>query len=358
MLRVGIVGLGRGSSFIGLFNGRPDSCIAAVCDVRQEAREHWAGQLGVPAHASFEELCASEVDAIVVATPPVLHARHCIQAMEAGKHVLSEVPAVWSIEDAQQLVKAVRRTGLKYMFAENMCYFHYLRIMHGMVREGKIGELTYAEAEYIHDLRSLLDRPDGMGGGVEGKPSWRAALPPIYYCTHDLGPVLMMMEDRVVSASGLHTGQRIAPEIGAIDMEVGLFRTAKGNVIKILCGFVVERPGFHWISLYGTKGSLEMDRFAPYEKLKVFLTTGPGQQEALDIPVTMSDPDAPPEATAGGHGTSEYYMVDDFVRCIREDTKPAFDVYDGLDFSLLGLCAHQSAERGGEAVAVPDPREW
>jgi len=358
MLRIGIAGLGRGSSFVGLLNARPDTRVTAVCDVREEAREDWARRLEAKPCASFGELCQAEVDAIVVATPPVLHARHCIQAMEAGKHVLSEVPAVWSLEEGRQLVQAVQRTGMKYMFAENMCYFHYLRTMLKMVREGKIGELTYAEAEYIHDLRGLLNRPDGMGGGVAGKPSWRAALPPIYYCTHDLGPILMMMEDRVVSAGGLHTGGRIAPELGAIDMEVGLFRTAKGNVIKILCGFVVERPGFHWISLYGTKGSLEMDRFAPYEKLKAFFSTGPAQQEVVDIPVTMSDPDAPSEATAGGHGTSEYYMVDDFVRCIRDDTKPAFDVYDALAFSLPGICAHLSAERGGERVEVPEVRGY
>jgi predicted dehydrogenase len=358
MLKIGIVGLGRGSSYVGLVNARADARVTAVCDVREEVRTQWAERLEAQACATMEELCASEVDAIVVATPPVLHAKHCIMAMEAGKHVLSEVPAVWSIEDGRQLVEAVRRTGMKYMFAENMCYFHYLRTMQRMVQEGKIGEIIYAEAEYIHDLRGLLDRPDGMGGGVDGKPSWRAVLPPIHYCSHDLGPILMMMKDRVVSASGLHTGARIAPELGAIDMEVGIFKTAGGAVIKILCGFVVERPGFHWISLYGTRGSLEMDRFAPYEKLKAFFTTTPGQQETADIPVTMSDPDAPPEATAGGHGTSEYYMVDDFVRCIREDTKPAFDVYEGLDYSLPGICAHLSAERGGEAVEVPDPRRW
>jgi hypothetical protein len=51
-------------------------------------------------------------------------------------------------------------------------------------------------------------------------------------------------------------------------------------------------------------------------------------------------------------------MVDDFVRSILDDTKPRFDVCDGLDFTLPGICAHLSAERGGEAVAVPDPREW
>lgn len=358
MLKIGIIGLGRGSSFIELFNARQDTRVTAVCDLNEGLCREWAARTGATPYASVDDLCRSDVDAIVVATPPILHAEHSLQALDSGKHVLCEVPAVWTIDEGRQLVERVKRSGVKYMFAENMCYFHYLRTMHQFVRAGKLGELTYAEGEYIHDLRSMLYRPDGMGGGVDGKPSWRASLPPIQYCTHDLGPILMMMEDRVVSACGLHTGARIAPKLGAIDMEVGLFKTSKGNVIKILCGFVCERPGFHWISLYGTGGSMETDRFAPYEKLKLFQKVRPGEQEVFDIPITLSDPDAPPEATAGGHGTSEYYMVDDFVRSIREDAKPAFDVYDALDFTLPGICAHLSAERGGELVQVPDPRQW
>ena len=59
---------------------------------------------------------------------------------------------------------------------------------------------------------------------------------------------------------------------------------------------------------------------------------------------------------AGGHGTSEYFMVDDFVRCILDDTKPAIDVYEGLDYTAPGICAHLSAEQGGKAVEVPDFR--
>ena len=355
MLKIGIAGLNRGASFIGLIDGRDDACVAAVCAVGDE-RDRWADRLGVPGFTEFGELCASDVDAIVVATPPALHAKHCMEALDAGKHVLSEVPAVYELDEAGPLVEAVRRSGKTYMFAENMCYFSYIRTMQQMVKQGRIGELTYAEGEYVHDLRPLLSRPDGMGGGVDGKSTWRAALPPIHYCTHDLGPILMMMDDRVVSATGLHTGSRTAPELGSIDIEVGLFRTAKGNVIKIMCAFTVERPGFHWISLYGTKGSMEMDRFQPYDRLKAYFKEMPDQQGMIDIPVSLSDPNAPAEATAGGHGTSEYYMIDDFVRAAIDGTQPEFDVYAGLEYSLPGICAHLSAERGGEAVAVPDVR--
>jgi predicted dehydrogenase len=358
MLRVGVAGLHRGSGFVGLFRARGDACVAAVCDRNADVREHFAQDLGVPAYPEFDELCAAEVDAVVVATPPSVHAEHTLKALAAGKHVLCEVPAVYTVEEAEQVVKAVKASGRTFMFAENMCYFSFIRTMHELVKDGRLGELTYGEGEYIHDLRTMVNTPDGLGGGVDGKPSWRAALPPIHYCTHDLGPILMMMEDRVVTACGFHTGSRIAPELGSIDMEAGLFHTAKGNVVKILCGFTVERPGFHYISLYGTRGSIETDRYNPFSNLKAYLRDVHGLTGLIDLPVSLSDPQAPAHATAGGHGTSEYYMVDDFVRAVTEGAKPRFDVHDAMDYTLPGICAHLSAERGGEAVAVPDPRHW
>jgi predicted dehydrogenase len=139
---------------------------------------------------------------------------------------------------------------------------------------------------------------------------------------------------------------------------VGIFHTTRGSVVKIMCGFTVERPGFHYISLYGTRGSLETDRYAPSTNLKAYFADIPGLKGLVNIPVSVSDPKAPPEALGGGHGTSEYYMIDDFVRCIIDDTEPRFDVYDALDYSLPGICAHLSAESGGQAAEVPDPRNW
>ena len=63
-------------------------------------------------------------------------------------------------------------------------------------------------------------------------------------------------------------------------------------------------------------------------------------------------------AMAGGHGSSEWFMCEDFVRAILDDTTPAIDVFFGLDMTLPGICAHISAENGSEPVVVPDPREW
>ncbi|MEW6356768.1 MAG: Gfo/Idh/MocA family oxidoreductase [Planctomycetota bacterium] len=357
-LKVGVAGMRRGVSFGNVLRSRKDCVVAAVCDPIPERAESAAKTLGAKPFTDYEKFCKSDIEAVAIVTPAPTHAECSIIAAENGKHVLCEVPAVFSLDEARQVVRAVEKSGVKYMFAENMCYFAFIQTMHKMVKDGRLGELFYAEGEYIHDCRSLMeDRPDGLGGGEKGRPTWRASMPPIQYCTHDLGPILMMMEDRVVSASGLDTGSHVLPKYNTIDMEVGIFKTAKGAVVKILCGFSVERhPAFHFISLYGTGGSMETDRYNPSTNLKAYLLDIPHMHGMMNIPVSVSHMNAPPEAKLGGHGTSEYFMIGDFVRCILDDTKPAIDVYEGMDYTLPGICAHLSARQGGQAVEVPDLR--
>lgn len=358
-LTVGVVGLRRGGSFVPVFNSHPDSEISWACDLNQERAKSFADTHAIANWTGdYEKLLASDVDAVVVATPAPLHAEMCISALEAGKHVLSEVPAVWTLDEARRLVAAVKQSGRKYMFAENMNYVAFLQSFDVMVKQGRIGEPYYAEAEYIHNCQSLMTgRDDGMTDGSESGPTWRASLPPIHYCTHSLGPLLQIMDDRIVSAVGMHTGPRIGASTGTIDMEVGIFKTAKGNVIKVTCGFYVARePSFHYFSIYGTEGVLESPR-GGWDGFRANFHDIPNLQGMVQLPLSWAHTNLPPEAHAGGHGTSEYLMIDDFVRAVLDDKTPAIDVYFGLDMTLPGICAHMSAENSSAPVAVPDPRE-
>jgi hypothetical protein len=133
-----------------------------------------------------------------------------------------------------------------------------------------------------------------------------------------------------------------------------LFRTQKGRVLKVLCGFSLCRePAMHWQIFYGTKGSLE-NRRVPWEEAKLFRE---GDERLQPVIAEASDVNAPAEARAGGHGTSEFYMADDFIKAVQRQKASPIDVYRAMDFSLPGLCAHLSATRGGDPVAVPDFRK-
>ena len=348
-LNVGIVGVvGRGKSFRTAFDAHPVTRIHAVCDVNKEKLPEAVELLGaVQAYTDYGEMLAkADVDAVVIGTPMSFHAPMAIQALDCGVHVMSEVTAAVSVAESRELVAAANRSDAVYMMAENMNFFHYIQVWKRKIQAGAIGHVFYAEAEYIHDCRGIMR-------DAAGELTWRASMPPIHYCTHSLGPLLDMLDDRCVSAVGMATGSHTEPEIGSTDMEVGLFKTARGRVIKILCGFTVTRkPALHWQVFYGTKGTLE-NRRAPGEPAKIFRADA---ATPVAIDAEVSDPHAPAAALAGGHGTSEYYMVDEFIQSVIAGQAPPIDIYRALDFSVPGLCAHLSVEQGGAPVEIFDYR--
>lgn len=354
--RAGIVGLHRGSGLVHALASHPDVEIAALCDMNEETLSGMGRQFGLPDAAlftQFHQFVNAPLDLIAIATPIEYHAQQSIAAMEAGKHVLCEQTAAYTADDCERLVQTVRSTGRKYMMAENYCYFHYVREWRDMIRAGKLGQIFYAEGEYIHEITDLLRDPQ------TGEEYWRYRRAPIWYCGHTLGPLLTLMDDRIVKATGAQAGRHTHPgeSIAYLDMEVGLFQTAKGAVIKILRSQVA--PRYHdliFYSLYGTKGFVENGREGGWggTKGRLFLKDEMKPDDgAREIECPTSDPKAPGEAKRGGHGTSEYYMIRDFIGAIQNDTPPPIDVVRAVDMTLPGICAHEAAMRGGVWVDVP-----
>ena len=190
---------------------------------------------------------------------------------------------------------------------------------------------TYVVAvcdKVVKSCRALMKDRDGPG-----QPTWRASLPPIQYCTHSLGPILYLMNDRCVKAVGLHTGCNVAPDLGAIDMEIGVFKTEKGAVVKILCGFSIARePTLLWYMVYGTKGCIEGPRCG-WDKFKGYLEDIPSLQDMASYPFSTTYAKASPED----------FLAEGFVKSIIEDAKPPIDVYEAMDYTAPGICTHLSA---------------
>ena len=350
--RIGVVGFRRGTGPAHVFAALPDCQIAAVCELDARLRDCAHEQFpGVETFSDYAEMLRQGLDVVVVATPVPLHAEHSTMALEAGCHVLQEVTLAGNVQQCHELLQAVKaHPHQKFMLAENCNYWAHVMSWHRMFADGLLGEFMYAEAEYIHDVRSLL-RDAG------GKPTWRASLPPIHYCTHSLGPLLSITGERCISASGLRVASKLDPDRGHTPIEVGIFQTASGGVIKVLCAFgIVREPMFHYYTLYGTKGTLETERPPESPRTNAYLEAVPYLQGMARLPLGYDVPGAPAAAALGGHGTTEHYMIQDFMDCVRNDTKPPIDIYTALDMALPGLCAHESALNGGGAVPVPDWR--
>jgi predicted dehydrogenase len=351
--QVGIVGLSRGRGFVNVFAAHPRVQVTALCDIDATRLQETGRAFKLPDAAlypRFDDFLGGDVEIVMIASPIAFHAEQTIRSLESGRHVLCEQTAAYTLADCEAIVQAVKRTGKTYMMAENYCYFHYVREWKKIIEQGKLGKIFYAEGEYIHEIIDLLVDP------TTGHYHWRHDRPPIWYCAHTLGPVLMLMQDRIVKACGLTTGFSKMPgyrdHIGFLDIEVGLFQTQNGAVVKILRSQVASRPHMVWYALYGTKGHLENQRDRGEG---LYFTEGEMDKhkggQALPCPIV--DPNAPADARQGGHGTSEYYLIRDFLDALDGNARPPIDVIRSMDFTVPGIVAHQSAMQGGTWLDVP-----
>ncbi|MFH1085714.1 MAG: Gfo/Idh/MocA family oxidoreductase, partial [Chloroflexota bacterium] len=124
-LKIGVCGTGQfAPSFIRLFQAHPQVSEVCIAELFPERRALVAERFGIRrAYATLDELCASNVDAIALLTQRWLHGPQALQALRAGKHVYSAVPAAITLAELGALVAEVGRSGLTYMLGETSYYY-------------------------------------------------------------------------------------------------------------------------------------------------------------------------------------------------------------------------------------------
>ena len=172
-LRVGLAGLGSVSRTI-LHNIQTieNVRLTAVADIRQEPLDRAEAQYGVETYDSVEAMCESpNVDAVWVCTPNLFHTEHTIIAAEHGKHVICEKPMAISLEQAQEMVDVVDRTGVRYVQGHSKIFDPPVRRMREIVSSGEMGRLiqlnTWEYKPWISGQPRLDTEVDfHIGGGA------------------------------------------------------------------------------------------------------------------------------------------------------------------------------------------------
>ena len=351
--RVGVVGMRRGLSLGRVFDMMPDCSVVACCDLDDACAANCHDAFPAAEFVTdYSRMLETGIDIAVIASPIPLHAEHTIAALDAGCHVLQEVTLSDTLSGCRAILDAVRaHPGQKFMLAENCCYWAYILAWKALWDQGLLGRFLYAEAEYVHNIRALLRNPDGA-------PTWRASRPPIIYCTHSLGPILKVTGERCVSATCLHGGNKMDPDLPHLDFMVALFQTASGGAVKVLRGESFARePAYHAYAIQGSRGYIETSK-PPVSPIRTnaWFEDLPHLQSMVEIPIRESAVGVPSEAAAGGHGTIEYLMIQDFMGAVRTDAASPIDIYAALDMTLPGLCAYESALQSGLPVPIPDWR--
>ncbi|WP_037080197.1 Gfo/Idh/MocA family protein [Pseudonocardia spinosispora] len=144
--RVGVVGYGYwGSKHVRVLNSLPDVEVTVIDNDQQRLREAMASFPSCRIATDLSEELESQ-DAVVVATPPGIHANVGLQALEAGLHTLIEKPLANSIEEAEALVAASEKSGARLMVGHTFEYNPAVWKLKEIISSGELGRVLYIDA--------------------------------------------------------------------------------------------------------------------------------------------------------------------------------------------------------------------
>jgi myo-inositol 2-dehydrogenase/D-chiro-inositol 1-dehydrogenase len=152
---VGVIGVGgRGTYDAGIFVRDPRSRVTALCDLFDDRLDAGATRLKLqkPAlYKDFQKLLASDIDAVLIATPPFEHPRMFEAAVQARKHIYCEKPMGVDVEGCRRVIAAAKKADPAKNIAVGFQQRYgpvYLEA-YRRIQEGQIGDLSVARAAWI-----------------------------------------------------------------------------------------------------------------------------------------------------------------------------------------------------------------
>ncbi len=384
-VRIGYVGVGgMGTAHLENLLKIEGAEIIAVCDI-VESRVRRAQDMVVAAgfkapegysknEFDWQRLCRREdIDLVYTATPWQWHVPICLEAMNNGKHVATEVPAALNLDECWELVETAEKTGRYCMMMENCNYDKVEMMILNMVKKGLFGEMIHAECGYLHDLRAVKH-------DMEGEGVWRRDFSMKrngdLYPTHGLGPVMQCFDinrgnyfDYLVSfgtkSRGLH--EYAVSRFGADsvqareqytlgDVVTTIIRTMLGETIVITHDTNLPRPYSRNIMIQGTRGLVRK-----YPEPRIYIE---GISKSDDRWEPINDylkqyqhpiwTELESASKGAGHGGMDF--IEDFrlINALLKGIEPDMDVYDAVAMSAITALSERSIAREGKPLTFPD----
>jgi predicted dehydrogenase len=363
-LNIAMVGLGFGAEFLPIYAAHPNANIHALCRRNKEELNKCADQFDVPnRYTSYDQVLADDaIDFVHINSPIGDHGWMSIEALKAGKHVMCTVPMATTIEECEQICQLVKETGLKYMMAETVVYSREYLYVREMVDKGELGEIQYLAASHPQDM--------------DGWPEYWTEMVPMHYATHVVSPCLGMVNGLAEYVSCFGSGT-VRDEI---KQSSGYSQSVQSCHIKIKDSDVIAhvwrtlydtaRQYRESIDVYGTKKSFEWTlvegepnivhtaklpepEIASKVDVPDYAHLLPKEIQKFTLPQEIHDADHLSFLQGGGHGGSHPHLAHEFISALLEDRDPWPNAVQSANWTCVGICAHESALKGGEIVRLP-----
>jgi len=373
-VRVGIVGLGFGAEFIPIYKAHPNAEMYAICRRNKAELDACGDKYGIPArYTSFEDLLRDpKVDAVHINSPIPDHGPQTIAALKAGKHVACTVPMATDPNDIREIIELTRKTGKTYMMMETVVYAREYLFVKELYEKGELGRIQFLRGSHQQDM--------------DGWPNYWPGLPPMWYATHCVSPCLALLskpgqpalaESVVCHGSGRIREDLIPKYNSPFAIQTATFKICGSDIVAEVprsssdtarqyresFDATGSKKSFEWQQVEGedpvihTKSTPEKPIPEPQIPVRVkvpdYAKLLPASIQQFTMPAAIQDADHLSFLQGGGHGGSHPHLTHNFLMAALGE-QPAFpDAVTSANWTLVGICAHESAMKGGDRVQIP-----
>ena len=309
------------------------------------------------------------VDAVHINSPIPDHAPQSIAALKAGKHVACTVPMATTIEECREIVEAQRKSGKVYMMMETVVYSREYLFVKELYDKGELGRIQFLRGSHQQDM-------DGWPGYWEG-------LPPMHYATHCVSPCLALARQ----ARRARRLPRLGPDPRGPDPEVrqpvrDRDRDVQDHATPTSCAevtrslFDTARQYRESFDVYGIEEVVRVaagrERGAghPHQEHDGSAAPEPEIPEAregarLRAPAARSrsggsrsrrrsrTPSTCRSSRAAATAARTRTSSTTFCRRASASSRRCRMPQTSVNWTMVGICAHQSALKGGEKIQIP-----
>ncbi len=365
-IRVAIIGLGFGAEFIPIYQNYPGVELYAICRRSRKGLDECGDRFGIATrYTEFEDVLKDpNVDAVHINSPIPDHGPQSLAALRAGKHVACTVPMATSVDECKAIVEARRASGKVYMMMETVVYSREYLFARELHDKGELGRIQFLRGSHQQDM--------------DGWPDYWPGLPPMWYATHCVSPCLAILGKPAEAVSCYGSGRVREDLVGKYGspyaVETATFSVKDSDVCAEVTRslFDTARQYRESFDVYGSKASFEWQQVEGEEP--VIHTKNRPEPE---IPARVKVPDYAhllPEPIrrfttrgvynaedeqhlsfiqGGGHGGSHPHLVHAWLSAIRGDRPALPDAETSANWTMVGLCAHESALKRGAQVTIP-----
>ncbi|MCX7700609.1 MAG: Gfo/Idh/MocA family oxidoreductase [Gemmataceae bacterium] len=247
-VRFGLIGAGAiAQTYAQVFTDWSGGCLAGIADIRAEAARSLGGAMKCPAYIDHLDLLNSDVEAVIICTPPNTHEELVVESAHRGKHVLCEKPFALDSASARRMIQAAEKAEVRLTMASKFRYTDDVVRAKSIVTSGILGELLSIENSFTAkvDMSNRWNSDPGVSGGGVLIDNGTHSVDIMRYL---LGPIVEVMAVE---------GKRVQ-NLPVEDNAYLLVRSACGVIGRIDLSWSINKDNDWYLCIFGSTGTVQV----------------------------------------------------------------------------------------------------